>query len=104
MQFLVIAKDGADADALKRRLAARDEHLQHTDEMIANGNAHMAAALLDDDGQMNGSVMIVEFESEDAFRSWLDKEPYVTGKVWDKISVTPCKIGPSFLDASRKAA
>ena len=24
-------------------------------------------------------------------------EPYVTGKVWEKIEIKPCKVGPMFL-------
>jgi len=47
-------------------------------------------------GQMIGSVMIVEFNSRAELDSWLAEEPYVTGNVWQKIDIKPCKVAPSF--------
>ena len=30
------------------------------------------------------------------YEKMLEKEPYIIGKVWQKIEIVPCKIGPSF--------
>ena len=49
---------------------------------------------------MIGSTMIVDFESRDELDRYLETEPYVTGKVWENIDVTPCKIPPVFLKIS----
>lgn len=94
MQFTIIAIDAQDADALQRRFAAREAHIQNTE----NHKQHMimGAATLNEKGEMNGSVMIVEFPNRNALDEWLANEPYVAGKVWDKITVLPCKVGPSF--------
>jgi uncharacterized protein YciI len=56
-----------------------------------------AAALLDEDGQMVGSVLMMDFTSREALDRWLSVEPYVTGKVWEKIEIKPCQIPPMFL-------
>ncbi len=96
MQFLVIAHDGTDKDALSRRMAARADHIALSEEAIKRGEQYVGAALLNEDGHMCGSVMIVDFPSRAELDAWLEREPYVTGKVWQNIDVQPCKIGPSF--------
>ena len=94
MQFAIIAKDGTDTEALKRRLKVRDAHIRNTDENM--DHMVMAAATLNNEGDMNGSIMIVEFPSRQDLDDWLNTEPYVTGDVWRDITVLPCKVGPSF--------
>ncbi len=66
MQFVVIARDTPDDGALARRLAARDAHLKLGDELFEAGHLFMASALLDDDGEMCGSVLTVDFEDRAA--------------------------------------
>lgn len=39
---------------------------------------------------MKGSVFMVDFPSEKELNEWLEKEPYVTGKVWKKITIHKC--------------
>ena len=90
MQFLVIGTDGTDKGAKKRRLAVREEHIKLGDELVKNGNVWYGAALLDDDGEMKGSVFMVDFPSRKELDKWLEIEPYVTGKVWEKITIHKC--------------
>ncbi len=62
-------------------------------KMFASGKWLFASALLDDDGNMNGSVIACEFESENELRrEWLDKEAYVLGNVWGDITIRKAKI------------
>jgi uncharacterized protein YciI len=96
MRFIVIGRDGTDAGALERRMAARDAHLKLGDEQKAKGNLLMAVAIQNDKGDMNGSVMLVDYASRAELDEWLKTEPYVTGKVWEKIEIVPGKVGPSF--------
>ncbi len=96
MQFIIIAHDGTDTDALSRRLTARPAHITLSEQAVKRGEQLMGAALLNDREQMCGSVMIVEFGSREKLDEWLKIEPYVTGNVWQKIEILPCKIGPSF--------
>lgn len=96
MQFLITAMDGTDPRAPARRAAARPAHIARGDAQVKSGEQVFGAALLDDDGAMVGSAMVVEAESRAALDAWLAAEPYVTGDVWRDIRVTPCRVGPSF--------
>lgn len=93
MQFIVIAHDAKDDGALGRRLSVREQHLEFAAKMFESGKWLFASALLDDDDNMNGSVIACEFESEDELRKeWLDKEAYVLGNVWEDITIRKAKI------------
>ena len=94
MQFQIVAYDFMNSETYKLRLANREAHLKLGDEMIVRGELLFGAAHLDANGKMVGSTMIVEFPSELELKAWLKVEPYVTGKVWDKITITPCRVGP----------
>ena len=96
MQFLVIARDGH--DALKRRLALREEHLAVANRLRASGNLLYGVAMLDDAGQPSGSMEVVKFESRAELNRWLEQEPFVTGQVWAEVEVQPCRVGPMFTD------
>ena len=104
MEYLLIAKDADDAQALQRRLNARDAHIAYSDEAVKRGEQLVAAALLDDKGDMRGSAVIVEFENVDALKKWLEVEPYMTGNVWKDLDIIPCRVGPSFNHINMKSA
>ncbi len=97
MQFLLTAYDATDDDALNRRMENREAHLATIERFRASGNMHMGAAICDEAGKMIGSCIIAEFPTKAELEEWLKEEPYLTGKVWDRIDVKECKIGPSFL-------
>ncbi len=97
MQFIVTGYDGKDSKALDRRLAARDAHLKGAKEMADNGKWLYAAAILNDDDQMAGSVIVCEFDSKESMeKEWLDSEPYILGKVWEKVEITRAQVPPLF--------
>jgi uncharacterized protein YciI len=97
MQFIVLAYDGTDQGALARRLAVRDDHVKLGDKLRDAGKMHLGIALLNDAGKMIGSMLVCDFDSRQELDEWLAIEPYVRGKVWETIEVTPCRIGPSFV-------
>jgi uncharacterized protein YciI len=97
MQFIVIGHDGKDDQAPARRAAARPAHLENSKELQDKKALIHAAAILDDAGQMIGSVMVLDLADRPALDHWLESEPYVTGKVWQKIEVMPAKVGPNFM-------
>lgn len=102
MQFLVIAYDGKDNEAPARRVAARSSHLEGVEAFKAQGKHLYGAAILDDAGNMIGSMMVVEFDSRQALeREWLGSEPYVTQGVWRQIDIQPCRVPPVFGAAVR---
>ncbi len=97
MQFIVIARDHKDPQALERRLKVRPEHIALGDKMRKAGTALTGVVLLNEAQQMNGSVYIVDFNSREDLDTWLQEEPYIKNNVWDNIEIIPCKVGPSFI-------
>ena len=96
MQFLVFGYDGADKEAAARRQAVRQAHIEYGDTLRNDGKMLYGVALLDDDDQMAGSVVVYDVESREELDSILADEPYVTGEVWMRTEVIPCRVGPSF--------
>ncbi len=94
MQFLIIGYDGTDAKAPARRQAARQAHLDGVKALRRSGNCIEGGAMLNDAGEMIGSALIMEFDSEEQMREWLSKDPYVVGKVWQTIDVRPFRCAP----------
>ena len=92
MEFLVIAYDGKDADAKERRLRARPAHLDGIQVLKQAGSFINGGAILDDDSNMIGSTLYVDFSSREALNQWLENDPYVTGGVWVNIEVKPIKL------------
>jgi len=91
-QYLIIAQDGEDDRALDRRKEVRPLHLTGAKKLKENGNFVIGGAMLDDDANMRGSIMIVQFASQEDFQKWYDNEPYITGGVWKKIEVRPFRV------------
>lgn len=85
-------------------MGAREAHIALSREAVARGEQLVGAALLNESGNMSGSVMIVDFPSRQELEEWLEAEPYVTGGVWRKIEVLPCQLGPSFSHCRKIAA
>ena len=96
MQFLIIAHDGTDDEALERRMAAREDHIALSEEAVKRGEQLFGVAILDENDKMCGSVMVVDFPTKEDLQKWLEQEPYVTGGVWQSIDIKPCKVGPGF--------
>ena len=83
MQFLVKAYDGE--GMLEKRMEVRPRHLEG---MKALGRQIVVAGgLLDEEGRMKGSALVMEFPDRGAQDEYLKSEPYVTEGVWQKIEV-----------------
>ncbi len=61
MQFLIIGKDGKDKKAMERRMAVRHKHLDLGDKMEKSGDRWYGVVLLDDKGNMTGSMAVMDF-------------------------------------------
>jgi uncharacterized protein YciI len=92
MQFLVLAYDGTDKDAKARRLNVRAAHFSGIKPMVERGELRAAGAILDDAGDMIGSVIFADFPSREHLDAWLAAEPYVTQGVWKSIEVKPFRL------------
>ena len=91
-QFVVIAYDGTDEAALGRRMAVRAAHLANVAPMVKAGTLKAGGAILDDGGKMIGSVTIADFPDRAGLDAWLAGDPYVTGKVWQRVEVLPFRL------------
>lgn len=83
MQFIITAHDGE--NVLEKRMAVRPRHLEGMEKL--GRHIVCAGGLLDDNGKMKGSVLILDFEDRAALDDYLKNEPYVTEHVWEKIDV-----------------
>ena len=92
MQYVIIARDGTDPEALQRRMTVRPSHFKGVHQLKDNNNYIVGGATLDEKGNMNGSVMILQFETEDEMKAWYEHEPYVMGKVWQTIEVKSFRV------------
>ena len=81
-QYLITAYDYTDTEALNRRMNVRGHHLDEVARLKENKNYILGGAILNDEGKMIGSTMIMQFESEDELNAWKQNEPYITQRVW----------------------
>ena len=88
MQFVIKACDGV--DMLEKRMAVRERHLENMAKV--DGKVICAGGLLDREGKMKGSVLIMEFENRELLESYLKSEPYILEGVWQKIDVDPMNV------------
>lgn len=94
MQFVVTALDFTDADALNRRMATREQHLASIRKLVTEGHFLSGGAILDEAGKMIGSTLHMEFPDRSSLDAHLAQDPYVAGKVWEKIEVRQVKLVP----------
>lgn len=82
-QFVIKAYDGE--GKLDKRMEVRPRHFEGMEKM--KEHILCAGGMLDKDGKMMGSLLIMEFESRDQLDEYLSKEPYVVEHVWERIEV-----------------
>ena len=83
MQFVITAYDGE--GMLAKRMEVRPLHLEGMERL----KEHLVCAggLLDDEGKLKGSVLVMEFQNREEVDEYLAGEIYVTEHVWEKITV-----------------
>jgi uncharacterized protein len=89
MEFLVIARDGTDEEAVERRRRVRPSHLASIQPLVEEGHVLIGGAILSESGDMIGSMLLVEFDGRDELDRWMSADPYVTEGVWRQTEVTP---------------
>lgn len=92
MQFLLIAYDGTDQGAQERRMKFRPEHLFKIEKLKKAGEFLFGGAILSENGQMTGSMIVYDFPDRAALDERLKEEPYIFGKVWEKIEIKPFRL------------
>lgn len=94
MQFLLIAYDGTDSDAQNRRTRVRPEHLRRIKILKENGEFLFGGAILDNNGNMTGSMILYEMPDRETLDDRLKDEPYIYAGVWKKIEIVPFRLAP----------
>ncbi len=70
----------------------RAGHLDNVEKMKEDGVFLFGGAILDDEGTMIGSMIVYEFPDRESLDERLKNEPYITGKVWQKIDIRPFRL------------
>ncbi len=83
MQFVITAYDGE--GMLAKRMEVRPLHFEGMEKM----RKHLISAggMLDEEGNLKGSVLIMEFDNREELDAYLSNEIYVKERVWDKITI-----------------
>jgi len=95
MLYVIIGEDTP--GTLDQRLAARPAHVERLQALQADGRLIIAgpcpAIDSPDPGPagFSGSIIIAEFASLEAARSWADADPYVAAGVYEKVTIKPFK-------------
>lgn len=83
MQFIIKAYDGEGMHG--KRMEVRPLHLEGMKKL--GKHIVCAGGLLDDDGRMKGSALIVDFPDRAALEEYLSSEPYLTEHVWKNVEI-----------------
>jgi uncharacterized protein YciI len=91
-QFLILADDFMDPDAISRRLTFREEHLKRLREEKLKGHFIIGGAKINECNQMVGSMLVIQLDNEEEVRVWLEEDPYTTARVWEEVEVIPFRV------------
>lgn len=86
MLIALIARDKP--GALQTRMDNRAAHLAYIEE---TGVVAQAGPLLDDDGQMIGSLVILDVDDMDAAKVWAANDPYARAGLFADVELTVWK-------------
>ncbi|MDX1335233.1 MAG: YciI family protein [Gammaproteobacteria bacterium] len=95
MLYAIISQDVD--NSLEKRLAARPAHLERLNQLKNEGRLVLAgphpAIDSEDPGPagFTGSLVVAEFESLEAARTWADQDPYIEAGVYAQVTVKPFK-------------
>ena len=83
MQFVITAYDGE--GMLAKRMEVRPLHLEGMERL--KDHLVCAGGMLDDAGNLKGSVLVMEFQDREELDEYLANEIYVKEHVWERITV-----------------
>lgn len=86
MHVVLMAKDKA--GALQTRLDNREAHLEH---IKASGIVAMAGPLLDDAGDMCGSMIVLEVDNMAQAQAFVDGDPYGKAGLFEDVTLSAWK-------------
>jgi uncharacterized protein YciI len=95
MIFVIRAIDGE--GKLEKRMEVRPRHFEGMDRM----KEHLVCAggLLDDAGNLKGSLLVMDFQSRQELDEYLAHEIYVVEHVWEQITIDQMNV--AYLDGEK---
>lgn len=87
--FTLIAHDRK--NGLERRLAHRPAHLEHMARLDASGRIRYGGPLLNEKGEMSGSLIIIEADDLEAAQGTFSEDPYVIHGVFEEYDIIETK-------------
>ena len=89
--FVMIARDGPEGAA--RRSAHRSAHVAHLEALDHDGRIAFAGPIRDQGSDRSvGAVIVFEAASLDEAEALVARDPYVSGEVFETISVEPFRL------------
>jgi uncharacterized protein YciI len=95
LYYALVADDVPESSALRMEL--RPEHLKHLEGL--GEKLLLAGPFLDAEGQMTGSIVIIEAESQSDAEEMFGRDPYVRGGLFATKSIRPWRLGPHNIKA-----
>jgi len=95
MLYAIVGDDAP--DSLEKRMAARPAHLARLDALQRDGRLALAGPFPAIDSPdpgpagFSGSLIVAEFESLEAARTWAKADPYLATGVFERVTVKPFK-------------
>lgn len=89
MLFALVAHDRPNSVA--RRMELRPDHLEYLKSL--GDTLVVAGPFLADNGDMVGSIVVVEAATLDAARAIFARDPFSVGHLFDSITIKPWKLG-----------
>lgn len=86
MLIALIARDKP--GALQTRMDTRDAHVAYLKD---TGVVSQAGPLLNEAGEMIGSLVILDVANMDAARDWADGDPYAQAGLFEEVELIPWK-------------
>lgn len=86
MRYALICTDKA--DHLELRKANRDAHLAHIRD---SGVVEMAGPFLNDQGEMSGSLVVLEVPDRASAEAWAAADPYAKAGLFAKVRIEAWK-------------
>ncbi|MCX6215555.1 YciI family protein [Spirosoma sp.] len=89
MKYVIHAYDHTDANALARRMAARPDHFAYVRQLKEKGQFILGGALISPEETMIGSMLLLDFDTEEQLQAYLKTDPYIVQGVWEKVDTKP---------------
>lgn len=95
MKFVIRAIDGE--GKLEKRMEVRPRHFEGMDRL--KDHLVCAGGLLDEAGNLKGSVLVMDFQNRKELDEYLAHEVYVVEHVWEQITIDQMNV--AYLDGKK---